>query len=186
MKSLLKLGILAAALTVALAAKAEPTLPTDAEVQAHLAALEGVFEGAENVTPFGPLSIAFSFVREENGDVHAHSAQDASTWIDLRFTREGDTWRFAEGASMPGLGVQEYTMDLVGHGESGFVWEVVGRPGFLQAVTYADAEGIRLTVSLRGKPHVDFKLPRVVGPRAEQIAAELARRAAGDFSRASR
>jgi len=188
MKTLLRLTILSCGLALAVAAEAELRDPDPATVDAQLEALEGVFEGPDNVTPFGKFSMALLFQRQEDGGLHARSVQDENTWIDLRIHRDptGESWQLTEGASMPGLGVQEYTLDLVGETDEGLVWEVRERPGFLRVVTHADAEGMRLLATLRGQTHVDFRLPRLSGERADAVAAELIRRAAGDFGDASR
>lgn len=186
MKTLFRLSLLVTGLALAINAEAGMREPTTEDIEAHLAALEGVFEGPDNPSPFGRIPMAFFFVRSEDGGVHARSAQDETTWIDIRIHREDGAWRLTEGASMPGLGVQEYTLDLIGVTDEGFVWEVPGRGDFLRVVTHADEEGMRLAATLRGQPHVDFQLPRLTGERADAVSAELARRAAGDFGGTSR
>lgn len=173
------LSLLAALLIVGISPANE--IPDDDTVAAHVAAFEGVWAGEDNLTPFGNLDMAFSFVREDDGSLHARSAQSAQTWIDIRFHEEVDGWKFTEAGSMEGLGVQRYTMKLVGLEDERFVWEVPGREDFMTVFTQVDESQMLMEVSLRGEPHVRFELQKLGGEAAEQLAGALAEQAEASY-----
>ena len=155
-------------------AAGDSTLPSPAECAAHVAAFEGSWYGRQNPAPFGPMDMAFAFVREADGSVRALSAQSPLTWLELHFFQDGERWRLRETAAMEGLGEQSYTMDLVAADGGTYTWEVLERPGFMTMTTSATAEEVEIVVLLRAKPHVSFRLQRVPGEAGEQLAAQLA------------
>lgn len=163
----------------ALLASAAPAGAADAELDAWIDSLSGGWAGEDNATPFGRLPFAFVFDREPDGSLHARTALDRATWVDLRFAREADgRWVLLESAGLDGLGVQAHR--LVPAGTRGGLrrWVHEERPEFLAVDLGIFGRRLHMEVTLRGEPHVQFDLERVTEADAARLRERLARAAA--------
>ncbi len=56
--------------------------------EAFISSLAGGWTGENNITPLGPMPFALLFEWEDDGTLHAHSALNRETYIDLRFAED--------------------------------------------------------------------------------------------------
>lgn len=172
-KQRLAVWILAAALggDPLLAAAGAPMPGAGSEIDRLISALEGGWAGADNDTPFGKMPFSALFEWQLDGSLHSRSPLNSQTWIDLRFSRDDQgRWMLREEAAMEGLGTQRYELVPSGHttadGLHRWVWK--SDPDFLAIDLGVEQETMRLDVTLRGEPHVAFRLDRQ--PRASWAA----------------
>lgn len=136
---------------------------TDSGVDDLIASLEGGWVGDDNDTPFGKMGFAVLFAWTPEGDLHSRSPLNSETYIDLRFEKDdAGRWLLHEEAAMEGLGAQKYSLapvsGLTEAGHHRWVWEE--NPGYLAIDVGLEGETMALDVTLRGKPHVSFRLER--------------------------
>ena len=177
----LVIAVLAAAPVIAVAGAPMPGISD--EVDRLVEALEGGWAGNDNDTPFGKMGFAALFEWQEDGSLRAHSPLNSETWIALRFARdEAGRWILHEEAAMEGLGIQRYSLahsgEITDDGVHRWVWEE--DPGYLAIDVGIAEEILRLDVTLRGKPHVAFRLDRL--PREGWAELEQAMIAQGELS----
>ena len=160
------IGLVLAALAAAPGAAAVEASPPGAgdTVDRLVESLEGGWAGNENDTPFGKMGFAALFEWQEDGSLLAHSPLNSETWIDLRFARdEAGRWILHEEAAMEGLGVQKYSLapsdDLTDDGLHRWIWEE--DPDYLAIDVGVRDETMLMNVTLRGKPHIAFRLDRL-------------------------
>ena len=174
--------LLTAIATAPLAAAAEVPLPDAGdEVGELIESLEGGWTGQDNDTPFGKMGFAALFEWQEDGSLVSKSSLNSETWIELRFARdEGGRWILHEAAAMEGLGLQQYSLaptgELTGEGLHRWVWEQ--DPGYLAIDLGVAGERMLMDVTLRGKPHIAFRLdrlPREAWPELKQAMLEQGR-----------
>jgi hypothetical protein len=149
------------------------------DLDALVAALEGGWIGQDNETPMGSMGFATLFEWEEDGSLHSRSALNSETYIDLRFSRDDDgRWILREEAGMEGLGVHQYSLVPAGRigTEGSYRWVYAEKPDFLTVDVGLEGETMMLDVSLRGEPHVAFRLdkqPEELWPQMrEQMLAQ--------------
>jgi len=172
---------LLAALWLAMTALPAPSsaATTSPEIDALVASLDGAWLGSDNDTPFGKMDFVTLFAWETDGSLHSRSSLNRDTYIDLRFRKdESGRWMLTEEAGMEGLGVQSHLLEPTGRvGDTGlYRWVDTDRPDFLAIDIGVADETLVLTTTLRGEPHVAFRLdhqPEAAWPAIrEQLAAQ--------------
>jgi hypothetical protein len=137
--------------------------------------LEGVWAGNDNKTPFGPMPFALSFERQSDGSLHAHTANEAGLYVDLRLAKDpAGRWLLTEEAAIPGRGKQRHTLAAATLSKDLLTFRDVDRPGDLQVRIDFAAAAMAFQVMWQGKEHVLFHLPRLEGAAADQVRKALA------------
>ncbi len=152
-----------------------------ADVERLVTALEGGWTGADNDTPFGKMPFAALFEWQEDGSLYSSSPLNSETYIDLRFARdEAGRWLLHEEAAMEGLGVQSHSLAPAGVAATAGLcrWVYEPDPDYLAIDLGVVEETLRLDVTLRGRPHVAFRLGRVPRELWPEMKRELAAQAA--------
>ena len=81
------------------------------DLDGFIASLAGGWSGENNTTPMGQMPFAALFQWEEDGSLHAHSALNRETYIDMRFKKDAEgRWILTEEAAMEGLGSHGYSL----------------------------------------------------------------------------
>jgi hypothetical protein len=147
-----------------------------------VASLEGGWSGQATLTPVGPMPFALVFDRLADGSLHARTASDSATWIDLRFTKsESGAWTLVESAAMAGIGEQTHPLQLVADSPAGTVRFATALEGGDLTMDFTVADGaLRVLVRIRGTDHAAFLLHRVPDeavPAIRSALESMARRA---------
>jgi hypothetical protein len=155
------------------AASSAATLERD--VEALVSALEGGWEGEDNMTPFGKMGFVLLFDRQADGSLHARSSLNSETYIDLRFSRdEAGRWILREEAGMEGSGAQAHSLVPAGpHGDM-YRWVYEENPGYLTIDVGLEGDTMAMDVTLRGREHVSFRLDRMPTEALPSLRRELA------------
>ncbi len=159
-----------------LAAAGAPMPGTDDEIDRLVTALEGGWLGIENDTPFGKMGFAAVFEWQEDGSLRSVTPLNRDTYIELRFARdETGRWILHEDAAMEGLGAQQYSLVPTGAtteaGLHRWVWEE--DPGYLAIDVGVDGQMMLMNVTLRGEPHIAFRLDRQPPETCAEMKADL-------------
>ncbi len=183
-RRLILVALVAALCRLALPAPALAGAPlTPAEVTAWVARLEGVWAGANNMTPLGAQPFAAVFEREADGSLHAHSASSPTQWLDFRFKPAPDgEWLFTEGGRLGDAGEQWHTLRLTSASGDTLTWSDVDRPEWLSCRIAPSPERLWMRVLLRGAEHARFELPRLEGLAALALRQQFATAAAASQS----
>jgi hypothetical protein len=155
--------------------RAAPPGGHPSEEDQFVAQLEGVWAGADNKTPFGAFPFAFSFERQSDGALHAHTANRSGLYVDLRVAKDqGGRWLMTEEAAVPGRGKQRHTLAAASLTRDLLTFRDVERPDDLQVSIDLAGAGMVFQVIWKGQEHVLFHLPRLEGAAADQVRESLA------------
>lgn len=148
---------------VPLLAAAGAPMPGAGAIDQLVQALEGGWVGNDNDTPFGKMGFATLFEWQEDGSLRSVSSLNSETYIDLRFARDDEgRWILHEEAAMEGLGVQNYSLVPTGNttddGLHRWIWEQ--DPDYLSIDVGVEEATMLMNVTLRGKPHIAFRLDK--------------------------
>jgi hypothetical protein len=144
-------------------------------VEDLIAALEGGWEGEDNMTPFGKMDFVLLFDRQPDGSLHARSSLNSETYIDLRFSRDDSgRWILREEAGMEGSGGQAHSLVPTGRHGDMYRWIYEQNPGYLSIDVGLEGSTMAMDVTLRGREHVSFRLDRMPDEALPALREELA------------
>ncbi|MEE8367540.1 MAG: hypothetical protein V3S30_04410 [Thermoanaerobaculia bacterium] len=143
--------------------------------EGFISSLAGGWTGENNMTPLGPMPFALLFEWEEDGTLHAHSALNRETYIDLRFAEDDNgNWMLREEAAMEGLGAQTYDLSPVAGPAGSYRWSYQEQPEFLVVDLSVEGDMMSMNVQLRGEDHASFSLERMPSEALPEMRRQLA------------
>jgi hypothetical protein len=120
-----------------------------------------------NPTPLGPIGFAMELVKESDGSIHGRVQSDKETYFDFRFYRgEKGQILFRETGALGDGFVQSHEMEVVKRDGDTQTFSTKEQPPLLVATVTAGGDRLRLTATVRGKPHVDLDMARVRDEKA--------------------
>jgi hypothetical protein len=173
---------LAASLAVSLAAltachpeRAPAPADSPSDQDQLVSQLEGVWAGNDNRTPFGPIQFAFSFERQPDGSLHAHTGNGSDFSLDLRLGKDdAGRWLMREEGTVRGLGTQRHTLALASASHKVLTFRDAERPDELQVRIELVPGAMVFEVTRQGKEHILLNLPRLEGAAADRVRQTLA------------
>jgi hypothetical protein len=127
-------------------------------LDAHVAALEGVWIGEANPTPLG--AIPFGIALERKGDAIVGVSKQMGTSLSFAFEPDATHgFRFTESGTFAGF-TQSYVLAPVEASADSVRWVALEDPEVLEVVTTVSATSLTLEAWVRGEPHATLTLDR--------------------------
>jgi hypothetical protein len=137
-----------------------PVLDTGerAALDAHVAALEGVWSGEANPTPLGAFPFAIALARDR--DTVAGATEQLGMGLSFAFEPDATLgYRFTESGTFGGF-TQSHVLAPVEASSDAVRWVSVDAPEVLEVVTTVGAASLRIDAWVRGEPHATLVLDR--------------------------